>query len=238
MQVTQQWSGADMARILVVDDEESVNLLLCDALSLAGHTPLSARHGLEALRIAREQEVDLLLLDINMPMADGFEVLERMRAAGISTPVIVLTARQDSDDTRRGFQLGADDFVRKPFRLEEVVLRVEAVLRRSLPPQPDRKVTLGDICIDIDQHVVTVADSVIELSPTEFRLLLYLVENSGRVVSRAQLLRDVWGYPTDSETKLVETYISYLRRKVGDAATFRSVRGVGYQLVAGANGPS
>lgn len=227
-----------MARILVVDDEESVNLLLCDALALAGHTTVSARHGLEALRIAREQEIDLLLLDVNMPMADGYEVLERLRAAGTTTPVIVLTARQDSEDTKRGFTLGADDFVRKPFRLEEVVLRVEAVLRRTMPPEPERSVTFGEIAIDLDQHVVAVGSDVVELSPTEFRLLTYLVENSGRVVSRGQLLRDVWGYPTDSETKLVETYISYLRRKLGHAATFRSVRGVGYQLVAGASDSS
>lgn len=222
-----------MARILVVDDEESVRLLLCDALGLAGHEAVGAAHGLEALRILREQAIDLMLLDLNMPMADGYDVLERLQESARRTPVIVLTARQGSDDTKRGFTLGADDFVRKPFRLEEVVLRVEAVLRRTAPPPPPAALTAGTLTLRPDQHTVSVDGAPVELSPTEFRLLQFLLENPDRVLSRGQLLRDVWDYPSDIDTKLVDTYISYLRRKIGDSVTIRTIRGVGYQLVSG-----
>lgn len=222
-----------IARILVVDDEESVRLLLCDALELAGHETVGASHGLEALTMTRAQRVDLILLDVNMPMADGYEVLDRLRESGNTTPVIMLTARQGSEDTKRGFTLGADDFIRKPFRLEEVILRVDAVLRRTLPQVEPSSIQVGGLILSPSRHEVTVDGVAIELSPTEFRLLEHLMANVGRVLTRGQLLRDVWDYPADSETKLVETYVSYVRRKVGDAVIIRTVRGVGYQLVDG-----
>jgi two-component system OmpR family response regulator len=165
-----------------------------------------------------------------MPKVDGFETLTRMRDAGNSTPVIVLTARQERDDTRAGFERGADDFVHKPFSIEELIWRVKAVLRRSAADAPESILTHGDVRLDFDRHLVTVGGDEISLSGTEFRLLEILMENSGRVLSKDQLLSRVWGLGPGVESSVVETYISYLRKKLGDAVNIRTVRGVGYQL--------
>lgn len=219
------------ATILVVDDEPGVNDLVCDALRLAGYSTHSASNGLIALRHLREHTVDLVVLDITMPQADGFEVLQRMRDAHDQTPVIVLTARQERDDTRTGFDLGADDFLRKPFSIEELILRVRAVLRRSMPSDDREVLTVGAIILDDDAHSVTVGGAPVDLSATEYRLLMVLMENSGRVLTKEALLERVWGLAAGVETSVVETYVSYLRRKLGDALTLRTVRGVGYQLV-------
>ena len=217
--------------ILVVDDEPAVNDLICDALRLAGYRTSSAPHGMAALRLLREAPVDLVVLDINMPNVDGFEVLTRMREAGDQTPVIILTARQDRDDTKTGFELGADDFVKKPFGIEELTLRVKAVLRRAQGAEPQATLRIGAISLDADQHAVTCNDEIVELSATEFRLLQVLMEDAGRVLSKAQLLRRVWGIDDGLETTVVETYISYLRKKLGPELSIRTVRGVGYQLI-------
>lgn len=219
------------ARILVVDDEDGVAELVCDALGIVGYRTDRARHGMEALTRLRESTYDLVILDVSMPMLDGFAVLERMRASGDSTPVIVLTARQEKEDTRQGFVLGADDFVRKPFGIEELTLRVAAVLRRSLPSETSTVLRIGHITLDVDQHQVTAGGDVVELSPTEFRLLHVLMTDAGRVLTREQLLQRVWGLDGWSETTVVETYVSYLRRKLGDYVSLRTVRGVGYQLL-------
>ena len=219
------------ARILVVDDEDGVADLVSDALGIVGYRTERARHGMEALTRLRESRYDLVILDVSMPVLDGFSVLERMRAAGDMTPVIVLTARQQKEDTRQGFTLGADDFVRKPFGIEELTLRVAAVLRRSQPAVEDLALRLGRVVLDVDQHQVTADGAVVELSPTEFRLLHVLMSDAGRVVTREQLLQRVWGLDSWSETTVVETYVSYLRRKLGDAVTLRTVRGVGYQML-------
>ena len=220
------------ATILVVDDEPSVNDLVCDALRLAGYTTFSASHGLAALRHLREHPVDLVVLDITMPHADGFEVLQRMRDAHDQTPVIVLTARQERDDTRTGFDLGADDFLRKPFSIEELILRVRAVLRRSMPSEELNILTVGTIAVDDGAHTVTVNGTEVDLSATEYRLLVVLMENAGRVLTKEALLERVWGLAAGVETSVVETYVSYLRRKLGDALALRTVRGVGYQLTS------
>ena len=223
--------------ILVVDDEPAVNDLICDALRLAGYATASAPHGMAALRMLREAPIDLVVLDINMPNVDGFEVLTRMRAAGDRTPVIVLTARQDRDDTKTGFELGADDFVKKPFGIEELTLRVRAVLRRSTSDEPSSTLRIGSIELDADNHLVTRNGEVVELSATEFRLLQVLMEDAKRVLTRAQLLRRVWGLEDGIETTVVETYISYLRKKLGPDLSIRTVRGVGYQLSTSASVP-
>ena len=216
--------------VLVVDDEDAISDLICDALSLARYQTLRAGHGMGALRVLRESTVDLVILDINMPGMDGYEVLRRMREAGDNTPVIILTARQDRTDTKQGFELGADDFIRKPFGIEELTLRVAAVLRRSQGQIPTTVVTVGDVRLDPDTHLATCLEEPVDLSPTEFRLLHLLMENEGRVLSKGQILTRIWGMSEESETSVVETYVSYLRRKFGDNLYIRTVRGVGYQL--------
>lgn len=217
--------------ILVVDDESPVRDLIVDALSLVSIPSTTASHGMEALKKIREEAIDLIILDINMPMMDGYEVLQRMREIGISIPVIVLTARLDREDTKRAFELGADDFVRKPFGIEELTLRVQAILRRSMSDTPlDSVIRMGAIAMDIDRHQVSMEGTVIDVSPTEFRLLQVLLENSGRVLSKEQLLSRVWGMDNYVDPNVVETYVSYLRKKFGSGLGLRTVRGVGYQL--------
>ena len=217
--------------ILVVDDEPGVRDLISDALNLVGLSSITAAHGMEALTTLRDNQVDLMILDINMPTMDGYEVLERMRDQGSRTPVIVLTARLDREDTKRAFQLGADDFVRKPFGIEELTLRVNAILRRSQPRVENESVLVaGAITINLDQHLVSVDEVTIDLSPTEFRLLETFMQNQTRVLSKDFLLTEVWGLDNYADPNVVETYVSYLRKKLGDALPLRTVRGVGYQF--------
>ena len=217
--------------ILVVDDEPGVRDLISDALNLVGLSSITAAHGMEALTKLRDNQVDLMILDINMPTMDGYEVLERMRDQGSRTPVIVLTARLDREDTKRAFQLGADDFVRKPFGIEELTLRVNAILRRSQPQVKNESVIVaGAITINLDQHLVSVDEVTIDLSPTEFRLLETFMQNQTRVLSKDFLLTEVWGLDNYADPNVVETYVSYLRKKLGDALPLRTVRGVGYQF--------
>lgn len=216
--------------VLVVDDERGVNDLVCDAMRLAGYDPIPAFDGVEALRVLREQVVDLVVLDVNMPRMDGFSTLASMRSSGDGTPVIVLTARQSPDDVRMGFELGADDFVRKPFGIDELALRIAAVLRRTNPDPVRSSVTVGAVCLDGRLHRVTLHGQEVSLSPTEFRLLQVLMESPDEVHTKEALLRRVWGLDETAGTTVVETYISYLRRKVGSGVDLRTVRGVGYVL--------
>ncbi len=217
--------------ILVVDDEPGVRDLISDALNLVGLSSITAAHGMEALSKLRDNQIDLMILDINMPTMDGYEVLERINQQGSKTPVIVLTARLDREDTKRAFQLGADDFVRKPFGIEELTLRVNAILRRSQPQVKNESVIVaGAITINLDQHLVSVDEVTIDLSPTEFRLLETFMQNPTRVLSKDFLLTEVWGLDNYADPNVVETYVSYLRKKLGDAFPLRTVRGVGYQF--------
>ena len=207
-----------------------MNDLVCDAMRLAGYDPVPAFDGLEGLRVLREEAVDLVVLDVNMPRMDGFSMLASMRTAEDRTPVILLTARQSPDDVRRGFELGADDFVRKPFGIDELALRVSAVLRRAHPDPGRSTITVGDVSLDGRLHQVRLGGAEVSLSPTEFRLLQVLMESPGVVQGKELLLRRVWGLDNPAETTVVETYISYLRRKIGAGLDLRTVRGVGYVL--------
>jgi len=222
-----------LARILVAEDEMSLNDLLQDALRMNGYETISAKHGLEALRLTREEKPDLVILDINMPQIDGFEVLEKLRKENNNVPVIVLTARDQKDDKAIGFGLGADDFVTKPFGLEELLMRVAAVLRRAKNVKPTSNLlVVGKIELDQNNYRLNVNDIEVEISPTEFKLLQYLMNNSGRVLTREQILSAVWGLDFETDGAILDTYISYLRKKIGNNANIRTVRGIGYQIEA------
>jgi two-component system OmpR family response regulator len=198
-----------------------------------GYETISAKHGMEAVRLIREEKPDLVILDINMPQLDGFGVIEKLRNENNNIPIIVLTARDQKDDKSIGFGLGADDFVTKPFGLEELLMRVAAVLRRSKNKPTEGNVLVnGNISLDILNYRVSVNDKEIETSPTEFKLLQYLMENSGRVLTREQILSVVWGLDFATDGAVLDTYISYLRKKLGDSAYIRTVRGIGYQIEA------
>jgi two-component system OmpR family response regulator len=220
-------------RILVVEDEEPIRDLVTTALRFTGFTVETAATGPEGLVLARNDAWHVLVLDVNLPGLDGFSLCRKLREAGDEVPVIFLTARDDPADLREGFTGGGDDYLTKPFSLEELVLRVEAMLRRGRGQANQRtRVTVGDIVLDDDAHRVWRGDREIELSPTEFRLLRYLMHNVGRVLSRPQIIEHVWDYGYAIEPSGVETYISYLRRKLDDrdARLIRTVRGVGYAL--------
>ena len=222
-----------LTRILVAEDETSLNDLLQDALRMNGYETISAKHGMEAVRLIREEKPDLVILDINMPQLDGFGVIEKLRNENNNIPIIVLTARDQKDDKSIGFGLGADDFVTKPFGLEELLMRVAAVLRRSKNKPTEGNVLVnGNISLDFLNYRVSVNDKEIETSPTEFKLLQYLMENSGRVLTREQILSAVWGLDFATDGAVLDTYISYLRKKLGDSAYIRTVRGIGYQIEA------
>ena len=220
------------ARILVVEDEEGILSLLDETLRIAGFDPITANSGAQALTLARKESIDLVLLDINLPLLDGFQVLTKLRQIHPSMPVIMLTARQDKRDVIEGFNLGADDYVVKPFSVEEVILRVNALLRRSAPPGDEKLLTLGPISLSPITHEVKFIDEAIALSRTEFNLLQLLMENPRRVLSKDSILRQVWGYDFLAATNVVDTYISYLRKKLhrDGYEGIRTVRGVGFQM--------
>jgi two-component system, OmpR family, response regulator len=227
-------------RILVVEDEEPIRDLVTTALRFTGFTVETAATGPEGLALARNGAWHVLILDVNLPGLDGFSLCRKLREAGDEVPVIFLTARDDPADLREGFTGGGDDYLTKPFSLEELVLRVEAMLRRGRGQVTQRaRVAVGDVVLDEDAHRVWRGDREIELSPTEFRLLRYLMHNVGRVLSRPQIIEHVWDYGYAIEPSGVETYISYLRRKLADrdARLIRTVRGVGYTLREPAPGP-
>jgi len=221
--------------ILVVEDEDAILQLLATTLRFTGFRVVTASSGSEAIAAVRNDAFDLLVLDVNLPDIDGFTICARLRAGGDLTPVIFLTARDDPDDLRTGFTGGADDYVTKPFSLEELLLRIEAVLRRSRPQEEtSSRLTCGDVSLDEAAFRVWRGDREVSLSPTEFRLLRYLMLNRDRVVSKQQILDHVWDYEYVGDPSAVETYISYLRRKLDDrdARLIHTVRGFGYSLRA------
>jgi two-component system OmpR family response regulator len=223
------------ARLLVVDDEPNIRELLSASLRYAGFEVATAADGQQALDVAASFRPDLLVLDVMMPGLDGFAVVRRLRESGRHTPVVFLTARDAAEDKVSGLTLGGDDYVTKPFSLDEVLARIRAVLRRtaSSAPGPEApRLTYADIELDEESHEVIKAGEVIGLSPTEFKLLRYLMVNAGRVLSKAQILDHVWNYDFNGEANVVESYISYLRRKVDttEPRLLHTIRGVGYTL--------
>lgn len=221
-------------RLLVVEDEPSIRTLLESTLSLTGYHVRGTDTGVAALAEAARLQPDLILLDIMLPDLDGYEVTRRLRAAGNLVPVLLLTARTGVDDRIKGLSLGADDYVTKPFNIEEVLLRIQAILRRTLGPEallPDTVARYADLALDERAHEVHRAGQYVQLSPTEFKLLSYLLDNAGRVVSKAQILDHVWQYDFAGDTRVVETYIKYLRKiDRFDPPLIHTVRGVGYSL--------
>ena len=226
-------SDAQQIKILIVDDEAGVRELLKDALKLAGFETQSASDGMSALTALRSYTPDIMIIDINMPMMDGFELVERLRKNGNEVPVLMLSARADRVDITRGLTIGADDYVVKPFGLEELVLRLKAILRRSqISGAPNTALKCGPIAINDATHTVTFNDETIDLSPTEYRLLQVLIENKNRVLSKSVLLDDVWGITFESESTVVDTYISYLRKKLhrDGFEGIKTIRGVGFVI--------
>ena len=223
-----------MTRVLVVDDEPGVRDLLCDALRIAGYETETATNGIEAFEMLHRHHADVCIVDVNMPTMNGFEFLTKLREHDTQTPVLLLSARDSNDDVAQGLRYGADDYVRKPFSLEELLLRVKAILRRAMP-EGDEELSYecGRLAMNVDRHEVFLDAAPVELSATEFRLLEVLMERKNRLVTREQLLREVLNIDFDSETSVLDTYVSYLRRKVhrDDFAPVSTVRGVGFKLV-------
>ncbi|MBB5625973.1 response regulator transcription factor [Sphaerisporangium krabiense] len=225
------------AKVLVVDDEPSIRDLLSEALELNGFEVRTAANGTLALEAVARERPDLVVLDVMLPDLDGFTVARRLR--GDDGPLMLfLTAKDAVADRIAGLTAGGDDYVTKPFSLDEVLLRIRAILRRIRPPGEqagDGVLRCADLELDEEAHTVRRAGRLIHLSPTEFSLLRYLMINAGQVVSRTQILDRVWDYDFDGDSRIVESYISYLRRKIDGSGPplIHTLRGVGYRLQAG-----
>lgn len=223
------------ARLLVVDDEANIRDLLASSLRFAGFEVETAISGQTALTAVRKFKPDLIVLDVMMPDLDGFTVTRRLREMGKQIPVLFLTARDDMADKVQGLTVGGDDYVTKPFGLEEVVARINAILRRTRGMgEADAIMRVSDIELNEDAHEVYRAGQLIDLSPTEFKLLRYLMINTGRVVSKMQILDHVWEYDWNGDAAIVESYISYLRKKLevpgSTGEIIHTRRGVGYLI--------
>jgi two-component system OmpR family response regulator len=226
---------ATKRRVLVVDDEENVTHLVSSALRFDGFETVTADNGQSALAAVAEADPDLVVLDVMMPGMDGLGVLQNLRAAGSQVPVIFLTARDTANDRIGGLRAGADDYVVKPFSVEELLARVHAVLRRSAPDEAREGVLrVADLELDENSHEVTRAGQEIHLTATEFELLRYLMRNERMVLSKAQILDRVWKYDFQGQSNIVELYIGYLRKKVDavEPKLIHTVRGAGYVIKA------
>ena len=213
------------ARLVVVDDEPSIRELLSASLRFSGFEVITASNGTEAIEVIVDSQPDLIIMDVMMPDIDGFTVTSRIRQEGIDAPVLFLTARDDTQDKVMGLTVGGDDYVTKPFSLEEVVARIRAILRRTREEVEDNPVIrVADLEINEDSHDVTRHGELIDLSPTEYKLLRYLMDNAGRVLSKAQILDHVWQYDWGGDAAIVESYISYLRKKI-DGVTYTDDEG-------------
>jgi two-component system, OmpR family, response regulator len=230
--VTERARGRAEARILVVDDEAAITDLVGLALRYEGFEVATAATGREALAKASDFAPDLAVLDVMLPDYTGLEICGRLRAQGVRLPVVFLTARDATEDKINGLTVGGDDYVTKPFSLDELIARIRAVLRRTGPESATARLEFADLVIDEDAHEARRSGEPVDLTPTEFKLLRYLVLNAGRVLSKAQILDHVWQYDFGGGDNVVETYISYLRKKVDRdrPALIHTVRGVGYAL--------
>lgn len=203
------------ATIVVIDDEPAIRDLLATSLKFSGFAVEMAATGSQAIETIEKNKPDLIVLDVMLPDIDGFTVTRRIRQEGINAPILFLTARDDSQDKIMGLSVGGDDYVTKPFSLEEVVARIRAILRRTKEDETETPVIrVADLEINTDSHDVTRGGQLIDLSPTQYKLLRYLMENEGRVVSKSQILNRVWEYDWGGDAAIVETYISSLRKKI------------------------
>lgn len=220
-------------RILIVDDEPSIRELLSTSLRFAGFGVRAVANGAQTISAVLEEEPDLIILDVMLPDMNGFSVTKRLRSAGYTAPILFLTAKDDTEDKVMGLTVGGDDYVTKPFSLDEIIARIKAILRRTIQEDEDAVLEAGPIVLDQDSHEVRVAGEPVDLSPTEFKLLRYLMQNSNRVLSKAQILDHVWEYDFNGDAGIVESYISYLRRKLDpltEESLIQTKRGFGYML--------
>jgi two-component system OmpR family response regulator len=222
--------GSAVARVLVVDDEPAIADLVATTLRYEGFETQTVGDGRAALSAAETFRPDLLVLDVMLPDLDGFEVQRKLIDRGLRVPVLFLTARDATEDKVRGLRTGADDYVTKPFSLEELVARIRAILRRTQGATEIDRLVLQDLEMDEVAHEVFRAGEPVDLTPTEFALLRYFLLNPRRVLSKEQILDHVWHYDFGGDASIVETYVSYLRRKMGEPLMLHTVRGVGYVL--------
>ena len=215
----------------MVDDEPAIRDLISEVLKIADYDFATIGDGVEALNMIRKEKFDLIILDVNLPKLDGFAVLEKVRENAPTQPIIMISARTEKDDVTHGLRLGADDYIRKPFSVEELLLRVENRLRRDLSTST-QSYQCGPLTLNESKHLVTFNEQTIDLSPTEFNLLLVLIQNPNRVFSKEKLLDMVWGLDFQTSTNVVDTYISYLRKKIhiDGFDGIKTVRGVGFKL--------
>ncbi len=225
---------ASGASLLLVEDDDSIRELLASALRFGGYRIETAATGPDGLNAAVAREFDLIVLDVGLPGIDGFELCRLLRQRGDVTPVIFLTARREAEDLRTGFEGGGDDYVVKPFGLEELTLRIDAVLRRTrIPNQVERSVLrCGDLAVDEAARRVHQGDREVKVTPTEFRVLAALLASPGAVLSKSQILERAWGYDFDGDERIVETYVSAIRQKLdpNGSAQLHTVRGFGYTI--------
>ena len=224
---------ADGPKILIVDDEPNIRDLLTTSLRFAGFAVRAVATGAQTISAVLEEEPDLILLDVMLPDINGFGVTKRLRASGYTCPILFLTAKDTTEDKIQGLTVGGDDYVTKPFSLDEIVARIRAILRRTKQEEDDATLTVGELEMDQDTHEVSVNGNPVELSPTEFKLLRYLMLNPNRVLSKAQILDHVWEYDFNGDAGIVESYVSYLRRKLDpftEEPLIQTKRGFGYML--------
>ena len=219
-----------MYRILIADDEAGIRQLIKKYAEFEGHEVFEAADGMEAVQLCRSREFDIVILDVMMPELDGFSVCRELRKTS-DTPVIMLSARGEEYDRIHGFELGVDDYVVKPFSPKELMLRVEAVLKRARPGSSHSVVSIGELTVDFTARTVTLAGSPVALSPKEYELLFYMVRNRGIALSRETLINNIWGYDFYGDDRTLDTHIKLLRRSLGDyARLIVTLRGVGYRF--------